>query len=159
MDENLSVFWTSYWCCVTNYPKAHHLNNKHLSFLIVSVVCEFDRKLGGQSSCELSQEAESEENQDGSPLKSLFGLEGVCKTACSQGWQISTACWWGLSSSPKVFFSDSQHGGQLPLQWWSKSRSDIAVIPVTLPLKVLRQNKEEYTILCCVYKHWLTLRR
>lgn len=35
-------------CCVTNYPKAHHLNNKHLSFLIVSVVCEFDRKLDGQ---------------------------------------------------------------------------------------------------------------
>lgn len=80
-------------CCVTNYPKAHHLNNKHLSFLIVSVVCEFDRKLDGQLSRGLSQEVESEENQDCSPLKSLFRLEGVGKTACSQGWQIRTACW------------------------------------------------------------------
>lgn len=78
-------------CCVTNYPEAHHLKNKHLSFLIVSVVCEFDRKLDGQLSCGLSQEVESEENQDWSPLKSLFGLEGVCKTACSQGWQIGPA--------------------------------------------------------------------
>lgn len=66
-------------CCVTNYPEAHHLKNKHLSFLIVSVVCEFDRKLVGQLSCGLSQEVESEENQDWSPLKSLFGLEGVCR--------------------------------------------------------------------------------
>lgn len=92
-------------CCVTNYPKAHHLNNKHLSFLIVSVVCKFDRKLNRQLSCGLSQEVESEENQDCSSLKSLFWLEGVCKMACSHSWQIGTACWWGAWAPLKKFSS------------------------------------------------------
>lgn len=107
-------------CCVANYSKAHCLNNKHLSFLIVSVVCEFGRKLDGQLSCGLSQEVESEGNQDCSPLKSFFQLEDVCKMACSHGWQTGAACWLEVSVPLHRFSSVTQHADQPPLKWWSK---------------------------------------
>jgi hypothetical protein len=64
-------------CCVTDYPKAHCLDKKYLTFLIVSVVCEFGSKLDGQLSCGISQHVESEGD--------------VCKMAGSHGWQIGAA--------------------------------------------------------------------
>lgn len=49
-------------CCITSYPKAHCLDKKYLTFLIMAVVCEFGSKLEGQLSCGSSQHVESEGN-------------------------------------------------------------------------------------------------